>query len=138
MLSSTRLRNLEEIGLTVESGYGTSALFKDLHRGLWHELEDKAKTINIDPYRQEIQLAYIAILKNVVEWIKNEGKITHGTHTASNIYNYSNDTRGRAFNALTDIKKAIEKVIKKIDDAPAQAHLELCLLEINKVQKLNQ
>lgn len=124
LLSSTRLKNLEEIGLTTESSYGISDLFKDLHRGLWHELEDR--TIKINPYRQETQLAYITILKRLIEGEYN------------NKYRYSNDIRGSAFDALNHIKNSIENRIQKINDTPTWTHLELCLLEINKIKKLDQ
>lgn len=126
ILSFFRLKNMEEIDLTIDNSYKISDLFNDLNKGLWHELEDK--TIKVDPYRQAIQLSYIVILKKSIEMEGNE----YGGDGYPYPYRFSPYIRGYMASTLTNIKRSIEKSIDNISDTSTRAHLELCLLEINK------
>ncbi|MDO5978211.1 zinc-dependent metalloprotease [Flavivirga spongiicola] len=127
LLLPRRLKNMEEIDLTGEKkGYKMTDFLNDLHTGLWKELEDEI--IKINPYRQEIQLTYILVLKGYIEAdIKNR-------YIGSAIHRFNNYTRSNLFNSLINIKSAIKKVIQQdINDVSTSSHLELCLLEINKI-----
>ncbi|AUP78282.1 zinc-dependent metalloprotease [Flavivirga eckloniae] len=131
-----RLRNLEEMDLTMKRSYKIIDLLNDLQVGLWHELDEK--TVKINPYRQQIQLAYIMILKQSLE-IDNKKRlvVNSGLDKAFVQYKLSNYTRAILFNALFVVKKAIKKVKNTIKEPITKKHLELCLMEINKTPKID-
>ncbi len=115
LLYPRRLNNMEEVAITSKESYTQEELFQDLYIGLWHELEEK--TIKIDPYRQDIQWAYINSLKLLLE--------------AQGINN--SNTRANMFSALALVKESIGKVVRDVTDFSTRGHLELCLKALNEI-----
>ena len=131
LLDFKRLINMENMGC--ESGYTLIEFFNDLQSGLWVELE--TKNIKIDAYRQEIQIGYLSELKSAIE---RENRIRGGSYLRPNKYFHSNYIRGLMFSELQRLKDKIERVLKRVEDPATKGHLELCVLEIDSIQKENE
>lgn len=117
-----RFRLFEEVDLLDNrKRYKSADILNDLQDGIWSELT--AKKIKIDPYRQQVQVAYIKRLINCLEF-----------DSKSIRYRFNNYTRGNILNALKKVEVSIGKALHKVDDASTKAHLELCLLELKKIK----
>ncbi|GAA3587405.1 zinc-dependent metalloprotease [Flavivirga amylovorans] len=127
LLDTGRLKRVEETSLTMENGYSITDLLQDLYKGLWSELE--SRDIKINPYRQELQIAYIIRLKAAINSV-NSHYPSNFLNLAVNKYSYSNYTRAGMLSALNTLKNTIEKAIQNTNDIVTKEHLELCLLEI--------
>ncbi len=128
LLRRVTLEKIEEIDLTTKNAYSIEAFFQDLNKGLWSELA--SKNIRINPYRQQLQTAYIECLKVFIQAKRK----THSQklHTKNRKYIYSNYIRSAALNALKEMEVTIKKVRENTHDLVTKGHLELCLLEINR------
>ncbi|MEP5341649.1 MAG: zinc-dependent metalloprotease [Algibacter sp.] len=128
LLSKPRLENIEVIRRTTKNAYSLIDLLEDLHEGLWSEL--KSRAVEINPYRQEMQMAYITMLKKSIE-TENPDK-RYLPQFAISKYDALSYTRGVLFSALKTLEKSIEDALKNTKDSVTKAHLELCLLEIKQ------
>ncbi|MDY7396858.1 zinc-dependent metalloprotease [Aureibaculum sp. 2210JD6-5] len=131
LFSPTKMRVLEENGVSGKGNYNIADMLQDLNEDLWREL--KEESVKIDVYRQEIQLAYIFYLMDALVYETKKHQ-RESIYVAYNKYFYSNYTRGTIFNELNNVKDSIKKVIHRVEDISTKNHLELCLLEINKLK----
>ncbi|WP_117884185.1 zinc-dependent metalloprotease [Aureibaculum luteum] len=131
LFSTTKLKALEENGISGNSNYNIVDMLQGLNAGLWKELEEESIKINF--FRQEIQIAYIFYL---IDTLKHETKKhqRESIYVAYNKYFFSSYSRSALFNELNNIKNSIKKVIDSVNDLSTKSHLELCLLEIDKGQ----
>lgn len=123
-----RLKYLQEIDFTTQNSYPMVVLFQDLSSGLFEEL--KAEDIKINPYRQEIQMAYIISLTKLFTR-------ENSSPSASSKYKSSIYIRGIIYDALHALKNNIEDALKKVKAPATQTYLKLYLLEIDKAQIFN-
>lgn len=132
LLSNSSLRGLEENSINTKNSYKIKDFLKDLSKGLWKELNDKSILIN--PYRQELQIAYIALLTEILNRknLKFQGQ---QLYSAYNKYLYSSYTRGVIYEELMSLKKEIQKSINRTSDIASKGHLNLCLIELNNIEK---
>ncbi len=136
LLSRGRLMNMEETDLAGREGdYRMTDLFDDLHAGLWSELESIA--ISINPYRQQLQLAHILMLINYLSLDSDKRFLDASrTHSAKMPFSLNGYTRANVLTALSNIKDDVEKVLPKVTDATTRSHLQLCLLEMEKIWRI--
>ena len=127
-LLCNNLTKLEATSLTTKNAYTMEAFFQDMNAGLWSELESKG--IKINPYRQQLQIAYIQKLKGIIAGENRRG--SNKMYTADRKYYSSNYKRSLALHALKTLKDKIKKSIQNTNDIVTKGHLELCVLEINK------
>ncbi len=108
LFQSDRLhRMMENEALNGNDAYKMLSLFNDTSKGIFAELNSKSK---IDPYRRNLQRAYIDEMKDLME-LKNSK------------YDQS-DIKAMARGTLTTLHKRLEKAAKKQDDTATQYHLE--------------
>jgi hypothetical protein len=119
LLNNNRLDNIVEMQLVSEDSYKLSEFFQDLNKGIWSELE--STDIKVNPYRQETQMTYINILKSKLQ--TDISKSRGDSYRKSVIQN-----------TLNKLSIKLKKAIKKTKDVVTKSHLELCLMEINKIQ----
>jgi hypothetical protein len=133
LLDRHRLENLEALSQTTKNGYSLKDFMEDMHDGLWSEL--KTGNVKINPYRKEIQLAYITKLKRIIEYESSPQLMYGQLYSARSKFDVLNNSRGTLFSALDKLKNAIETALINTRDIATKGHLELCLLEINGLKK---
>tara|TARA_R110000796_G_scaffold80122_2_gene177407 strand:- start:38 stop:2218 length:2181 start_codon:yes stop_codon:yes gene_type:complete len=126
-LSPLRIKRLENMELSSNDDVSIKSLQSKLRIGLWRELSQE--TINIKYYRQEIQCAYISILAEAII----EPKKYANTNPSDGYYLFSEYSKSIFLSELLSLKEDIIKNKSKVSNSATRAHLEICLLTIEKI-----
>lgn len=127
VLSAARIKRVEKMEFSSKDEEITKKLLSKLQVGLWVELFEK--TIKIKYNRQELQNAYIAFLTEAITSKKNYVTI----NASDKYYVYSDYSRSIFMSELINLKETITNNLNKANDSSTQAHLKLCLLNLDKI-----
>src|SRR5262249_17471781 len=68
LINKTRLDRMSELATRMaRDAYTPADMVNDLHTGLWSELKNEAKPIEIDVYRHNLQRAYVDLLAGFLD-----------------------------------------------------------------------
>ncbi len=115
LLSETRARRMvDQCALSGGQGYTLDQTMEELRRGLWSELA--APRVVIDPYRRNLQRAYLQLLS---------ARVLPESASPSELRPLS---RG----ALVDTKAAVLQALNQTTDRPTRLHLLDCVATIDR------
>lgn len=116
LLSEARVQRLFDAqSLTPGKTYSAWSLVNDLQSGIWSELSMKTPTV--DPYRRNLQRAYLELVKS---------KLQAEDPTPS-------DLRPILAESLRNLKATLDKAIPKTADPTTRIHLVDCRTAINRI-----
>jgi len=119
LLDRARLSRLEEQeGLLADKAYTSAQLLADLRAGVFTELQGGVK---VDPYRRNLQRAYLEQLGNLLNHAPSPSIATGGLGMSMLAINASDDTRG----AVRAELKALQILLARpAQDKASRAHLD--------------
>lgn len=116
LTSNARIaRLIEQDAIDGAAAYKPTAFFADLRKGIWHELDMTAVTI--DPFRRNTQRAYLEVM----------GEKLNGRNAPTD------DTRGLVRSELRAVDAAARRALVKSSDRATRAHLEDVRDQIAKI-----
>lgn len=127
LLSAARIKRVEMMEISSKDEEITKKLLSKLRIGLWDELFEN--TIKIKYNRQELQNAYIAFLTDAI----NSKKSYVTINPSERQYVYSDYSRNIFMSELIFLKETIINNLNKAKDNATHAHLNLCLLNLDKI-----
>jgi hypothetical protein len=116
LLNNARIaRVVEQEALDGVGAYKATALFADIRKGIWRELE--APEVKVDAFRRNTQRAYLEVM----------GDKLNGRTAATD------DTRGLARSELKAVDAAARRALVRTSDRATRAHLEDVRDQIAKI-----
>lgn len=120
LFNASRLKRLSENqALDGPNSYTITELFSDVRQGIWSDLQSRQA---IDPFRRNLQRAFITKMAELLD-------------TKESNYDQS-DARAMARGTLEQLKKNLEKAIKRQDDDLSKYHLQDVLSRVEKALDL--
>ena len=124
-------RMIENEALNGTNAYSLNEMMVDLKDGIWSELKN---TKSIDVYRRNLQKTFISRLGYIM---KNEQPPTRpgwGSYITSIKVDVS-DIRSITMGTLMDLKKDLNKAVKRYSDKVLKSHLNYCIAMIDEAMK---
>ncbi len=129
LLSDDRLKRMEEMELQMGKPKMVETFLEKLQAGIWNELN--YDEIKIDPYKMELQMAYLELFQKVIA--KKDKKYI--INSIADSYNrFTDHSVSEVFSQLLKLELLIANCIEKSKDDKIQAHLKLCLIKINSIK----
>lgn len=114
LMSEDRAGRLVEQSLSVSNAYGLLEMMSDLRRAVWLEMLDKK--VVIDPYRRNLQRAYVRLLGQ---------KVDPASQTGSEVRAVSREM-------LLNLKESLPWGLSKVGDEATRLHLQDLKAEVDR------
>ena len=124
-------RMIENEALNGSNAYSLNEMMVDLKDGIWSELNN---TKSIDVFRRNLQKTFISRLGYIM---KNEQPPTRpgwGSYITTIKVDVS-DIRSITMGTLMDLKKDLNKAVKRYSDKVLKSHLNYCISMIDEAMK---
>ena len=124
-------RMIENEALNGNNAYSLNEMMIDLKDGIWSELKNNR---SIDVYRRNLQKSFISRLGYIM---KNEQPPTRpgwGSYITTIKVDVS-DIRSITMGTLLDLKKDLNKAVKRYSDKVLKSHLNYCIAMIDDAMK---